>query len=71
MNRQKPIGQQYSLTRPSQDLIRRIADRMRLSGKRDWLALAVVAVEALTVEDPRDLLPAKARPAQLVMELRA
>jgi hypothetical protein len=71
MNRQKPIGQQYSLTRPSQDLIRRIADRMRLSGKRDWLALAVVAVEALTVEDLRDLLPARARPAQLVMELRA
>jgi hypothetical protein len=49
--------------RPAQDLIRRIADAMRISGKNDWLQLAVIAVEALTVEDLRDLMPTKVRGA--------
>jgi hypothetical protein len=37
--------------------------------KADWLTLAVIAIEALTIEDLRDLLPVKAKAAQFEMEL--
>jgi hypothetical protein len=56
--------------RPEGDLIRRVATAMRSSGKQDWLQLATIAIEALTVEDLRDLMP-KAKAAQFEMELRA
>jgi hypothetical protein len=58
------------LTRPGQDLIRRIAAAMRASGKQDWLALAVIAVETLTLDDLRDLMPAKTAPSAAI-ELHA
>ena len=45
---------------------------MRLSGKQGWLGLAIVAIEALTAEDLRDLMPAKARMAPAAaLELHA
>ena len=50
-------------TRPCQDLIRKVADAMRLSGKRDWYALATIAVEVLSLQDLRDLMPAKLAPS--------
>jgi hypothetical protein len=53
--------------RPDQDLIRRVAHAMRSSGKNDWLQLATIAIETLTVEDLRDLMP-KAMPAKFEME---
>ncbi|WP_316216756.1 hypothetical protein [Bradyrhizobium sp. SZCCHNR3003] len=46
--------------KPEQDLIRRVAQAMRSSGKNDWLQLATIAIEALTVADLYALLPAKA-----------
>ncbi|WP_315775111.1 MULTISPECIES: hypothetical protein [unclassified Bradyrhizobium] len=57
--------------RPEQDLIRRVADAMRSSGKQDWLQLACIAIEALTVEDLRDLMPAKDARTAPAVEIHA
>ena len=61
-------------TRPDGDLIRRVATALRTCGKADWFALAIVAIEALTVEDLRNLMPAKLAPKIVpapAMELHA
>jgi hypothetical protein len=41
------------------NLIKRVAKTMRTSGEQDWLQLAMIVIEELTVEDLRDLMPAK------------
>jgi hypothetical protein len=48
--------------RPQQDLIKRVAAAMRSCGAMDYYKLAVVAIEALTVRDLDDLMPAKLAP---------
>jgi hypothetical protein len=55
--------------RPDGDMIRRIATAMRASGKSDWYQLATIAIETLTIEDLRDLMPAKAKPVQLELAM--
>jgi hypothetical protein len=60
--------------RPEGDLIRRVAIAMQQSGSNDWFVRARVAIETLTVEDLRDLMPAKAArmgPAAVLTELSA
>jgi hypothetical protein len=37
----------------------------------DWLQLTMIAIETLTVEDLRDLMPVKARAAPAAVELHA
>lgn len=49
--------------RPAQDLIRRVALAMKLSGRQDFFALAVVALESLTRADLIELLGERAKPA--------
>jgi hypothetical protein len=59
------------LERPSGDLISRIATAMRTSGKSDWLVLASIAVQTITLDDLRDLMPAKMAPARAPALLEA
>lgn len=53
-------------TRPAQDIIRKVADAMRCSGKQDWLLLACVAIESLSAEDLLHLLGKDRAPAQFM-----
>jgi hypothetical protein len=47
--------------RPSQDMIRRCALAMKISGRQDYFSLATICIEALTREDLRALLGEKER----------